>query len=94
MMTKLIGVNNPVLYITYLEVIPPFGLWVEFNDGIKKAVDLKTFLERLPSGTAFDPLRDPAVFERAILRDDTVYWEAENVDLAPEFLYDLPQTID
>jgi hypothetical protein len=89
-MVKLTGVDNPVLYVTYIEVIPPFGLWVEFSDGKQKAVDLKPFLDGLQTGTVFDPLRDPTAFARAILWDDSVYWEAEKVDLAPEFLYALP----
>ncbi len=93
-MVKLIGVDPPVLYLTYLEVILSFGLWVEFSDGTQKAVDLRPFLDSLPPGTVFEPLRDPAAFARAILWDDSVYWEAENADLAPEFLHDLPHRPD
>ena len=93
-MVKLVGVDTPVLYVTYLEVILPFGLWVEFSDGTQKAVDLKPFLDSLPPGTVFDSLRDPAAFARGILWDDSVYWEVEDADLAPEFLHGLPHRPD
>ncbi len=89
-MVKLIRVDKPVLYVTYLEVIPPFGLWVEFSDGTQKAVDLKPFLDSLPNGTVFEPLREPEAFARAYLWDDSVFWETEKADLAPEFLHELP----
>ncbi len=36
----------------------------------------------------FEPLRDPARFARVIVENDSVYWPEDDVDMAPEPLYE------
>src|SRR5215208_7603664 len=62
-------------------------LWLRFSDGVEGIADLGSRLH----GPVFQPLRDPEFFARATLLDDwTVAWP-NDVDLAPEFLYEITQ---
>ncbi len=58
-------------------------VWLRFNDGVEGEIDLAPELE----GEVFEPLSDPAVFERFAV-DDTLVWP-NGADFAPEFLHDL-----
>src|SRR5262245_15379568 len=68
-------------------VCGPFSVFVVFDDGVSKQVNLKHCLK----GPVFKAFRDPAGFAR--LRVDheagTIVW-SEQADIAPETLYLLP----
>ncbi len=59
-------------------------VWLEFNDGLRGEIDLE---DRL-FGPVFEPLKDPADFERLALNPDldTIVWP-NGADFAPEFLH-------
>ena len=61
-------------------------LYLEFDDGVTKRVDVYPLL----SGPIFEPLLDPAYFARMELDEDfgVVQWP-NGADLAPEALHDL-----
>jgi hypothetical protein len=75
------------LHVTGAEVCGPHTLRLSFNDGVKKAVDVRPLLE----GPVFEPLHDPASFARVELDPvcRTVVWP-NGADLAPEALHGLP----
>jgi hypothetical protein len=66
-------------------VVGPYTLEVEFDDGMKRRVDLTGVLH----GRIFEPLKDPEYFAKAKLDEEagTVVWP-NGADIAPEFLYE------
>jgi Protein of unknown function (DUF2442) len=55
-------------------------LW--FNDGLEKTVDFGRWLH----GPMFEPLKDPAYFQRFFVEAGTVTWP-NGADIAPETLH-------
>lgn len=76
-----------MLHIQKAEVRGPHTLWVVFNDGTSKTVDLTPLLD----GPIFEPLKDPAFFARVTVDPicRTIVWP-NGADLAPEALRELP----
>ncbi|MGA9116741.1 MAG: DUF2442 domain-containing protein [Bacteroidota bacterium] len=66
--------------------IADFTLFLRFQDGAEGEVDLREELW----GPVFEPLLDPALFQRFAVHPDlhTVVWE-NGADFSPEFLYQL-----
>jgi hypothetical protein len=54
-----------------------------FNDGLARAVDFTRWIK----GPVFEPLRDPAYFQRFFVDGGTVTWP-NGADVAPETLYE------
>ncbi len=68
--------------ITDIEVVPPYGLRISFEDGVTNVVDLADRLW----GPAFEPLKDPDYFGRVRVHPDVpnvVFWP-NGADLSPE----------
>jgi hypothetical protein len=69
------------------KVCGPYSVFLVFDDGLSKQVNLRRFLR----GPVFKPMLDPAEFAK--LRVDheagTIVWPNE-ADFAPETLYELP----
>lgn len=59
-----------------------FRIFVAFNDGVEASIDFLLWL----SGPVFEPLKDPAYFQRFFLDGGTVAWP-NGADVAPETLY-------
>jgi hypothetical protein len=60
-----------------------YKIRLEFNDDTAKVVDFRKWLE----GPVFEPLKDPAYFQRFFLDGGTVAWP-NGADIAPETLYE------
>lgn len=75
-----------VLRILDARVRGPFSLWLAFNDGTAKQVNVGPLLD----GPIFGPLRDPAYFAKMTLDSvcGTVVWP-NGADFAPEALHEL-----
>jgi hypothetical protein len=75
-----------IIHVTRVQVIEPYSLELEFDNGVRKVVDLRRELY----GTIFEPLRDPAYFKLGYLDPDsrTVTWP-NRADFAPDFLYEM-----
>jgi hypothetical protein len=73
--------------IDKVEVSGPHSLRLEFNDGLRKSVNVLPLLR----GPVFEPLLDSVYFGRVLLDPvaGTVVWP-NGADLAPEALHDLP----
>jgi Protein of unknown function (DUF2442) len=78
-----------VLHVLEVVVCGPWSLRVRFDDGTEKTVDVRPLLR----GPVFEPLLEPAAFARVVVDPvcGTVVWP-NGADLAPEALYDLPET--
>jgi len=74
-----------MLEVTAAEYVGGLRLRVCFNNGEAGTVDLADALW----GPVFEPLRDPATFQRFGLSPvlHTIHWE-NDADFAPEFLYE------
>lgn len=68
--------------VTNVEVRPPYGLRLTFDDGLTRDVDLADELW----GSMFEPLRDPAFFARVFVHNGTVAWP-NGLDLDPLVLH-------
>ena len=68
--------------VTDVEVMPPHGLRVTFDDGLVRDVDLSDELW----GPLFEPLRDPAYFAQVVVDHGTVVWP-NGADLDPLVLH-------
>ena len=75
-----------ILHILEMRVHGPQLLWLAFDDGTRKTVNVSP----LVTGPVFEPLRDPAYFARVQLDGvcGTVVWP-NGADLAPEALHQL-----
>lgn len=79
--------RHPIHHVTKVTVIPPYGLRLEFEDGVWRTVDLEPILR----GELFGPLRDPGLFRQVTIDPEarTVVWP-NGADLDPATLYDWP----
>jgi len=64
-----------------------YKIFLNFDDGLKGIVDLKNFIFN-NSFSAFKRLQDKKQFKDFSLENHTLVW-GNDLDLAPEFLYDL-----
>jgi hypothetical protein len=71
-------------HITNVEYDSGFKLYLQFEDGSWRRVDLEPHL----NGDIFEPLRCPERFASAKLNSDidTVVWD-NGADMSPDFLY-------
>jgi hypothetical protein len=75
-----------IIHVTRVQVVGPYSLELEFDNGVRKRVNLRRELY----GPIFEPLRDPAYFALAYLDPDsrTVTWP-NRADIAPDYLYEM-----
>lgn len=68
-------------------VCGPFSVFIVFDDGVSKQVNLERYLR----GPVFRPLLDPTYFARVRVNHEigTIVWPNE-ADMAPETLYLMP----
>jgi len=82
-------INHTVPWrVTSVLTLPNSQLEVTFVDGTNGKVDMRNFLSSpMVDGTAFESLRDPAVFAEARVVMGAVQWP-NSADLAPDAMYD------
>ena len=68
--------------VTAVEVHPPYGLHLSFDDGLTRDVDLADELW----GPMFEPLKEPALFAQVFVDHGTVVWP-NGADLDPLVLH-------
>ena len=73
-----------MLRVIDVDYIKDYELFITFNDGSKKIVNLKPYL----TGEVFGELLDKDKFVQYGLTRITIEW-ANGADLAPEFLYEI-----
>jgi|FLYL01.1.fsa_nt_gi hypothetical protein len=69
--------------IKSVAVVRPYVLEVEFQDGVKRRINIEPALR----GEMFEPLRDPELFRQVTVDRElgTVVWP-NGADLSPEYL--------
>lgn len=74
--------------VTAVQVIPPYGLRLTFEDGTTGVVDCRPWLYERDDGV-FTPLRDPARFAQVFVDHEagTVVWP-NGADVCPDTLYE------
>jgi hypothetical protein len=74
-------------FVTSVQVIPPYGLRLLFEDGSSGYVDARGWVEGSPG--IFAELRDPAEFARVFvnLESGTIEWP-NGADVDPDTLYE------
>lgn len=68
--------------VTDVEVRPPYGLHLTFDDGVTRDVELADDMW----GPMFEPLKDPAFFAQVSIDHGTVVWP-NGLDLDPLVLH-------
>ena len=76
--------QEPVLKITGFENCGNHKMRVVFNDGAARIFDGRSLLQ----GEAFAPLSDAMVFADCKLDYETLTWLDDELDVAPEFVYE------
>ena len=77
-------------HIKIAHYVGDYRLEVEFDDGIRKVVDLASYLE----GEVFEPLKNKKYFAAVTVHPEleTVVWE-NGADFSPEFLYEIGKEV-
>ena len=73
----------PLIKICGIRPLSNYRLWVRFENGEKKIVDLSGLLE-FP---LFAPLKEQAVFESVFIERGLPIWKDGEISVAPEYLY-------
>ena len=79
--------EHPIYRVTKFEVVAPYTLKVEFNDGLCRTINFRPLLV----GEVFGPLREPAVFNAVTVDPEvqTLVWP-NGADFDPATLHDWP----
>ena len=79
--------EHPIYRVTKFEVVAPYTLKVEFNDGLSRTINFRPLLV----GEIFGPLGEPAVFNAVKIDPEvqTLVWP-NGADFDPATLHDWP----
>ncbi len=69
--------------ITSLKILPDHIMLLTFSDGVVRLFDASIL-----DGEVFEPLKDDAAFESAVLDHGVVTWLNGAIDCAPEYMYE------
>jgi hypothetical protein len=72
------------LEIKKAQYLEEYKILLEFNNGVKKTVDLKDKL----NGEVFEPLRELNFFRAFTIKYNTIEWN-NGADFAPEYLFEI-----
>jgi hypothetical protein len=74
---------NEIPHVIRAEYRGEYRIRVTFSDNSEKTVDFQDWLK----GPVFEPLKDPAYFQRFFAEGGTVNWP-NGADIAPETLHE------
>jgi len=83
--------EHPIYRVCRVEVVAPYTLRVEFDDGIQQRICFKEVL----GGELYRPLRDVTLFNQVRIDPDahTLVWP-NGADFDPATLHDWPQQVE
>ena len=83
--------SHPIHRGRSFQLVGPYTLDVQFQDGLSHTIDFRPVLE----GEMYGPLRDPTVFDRVRLDSEahTLVWP-NGADFDPATLHDWPELRD
>ena len=76
--------NTTFLEVTDVRHLDDYKLWLQFNTGETRIVDLKNEL----IGEVYAPLKNIDYFKQCRITYNTIEW-SNGADFAPEYLYEL-----
>ena len=79
--------THPVHRVERFQIVGPYVVLVQFEDGTEQRIDFRPVLE----GPLFGPLQDPATFNAVVLDQEagTLVWP-NGADFDPATLHDWP----
>ena len=83
--------SHPIYRVIGFEIVAPYKLQVEFDDGQQRTIDFRPVL----TGQLFGPLRDEKYFNQVAIDPEihTLVWP-NGADFAPALLHDWPQYLE
>lgn len=80
--------RHPIYRVRSFEIVAPYTLGVEFDDGTRQIIDFRPVL----AGDVYGPLRDVAFFNQVQIDPEvhTLVW-SNGADFDPATLHDWPQ---
>lgn len=80
--------SHPIYKVISFQIIRPFTLNVQFDDGSSREIDFSPFLR----GELYEPLRDLRLFEQVQIDNEvhTLVWP-NGADFDPATLHDWPE---
>jgi len=83
--------SHPIHSVRSFQIVGPFIMKVQFDDGITRTIDFSPVLH----GEIYGPLRDPALFDAVRIDADahTLVWP-NGADFDPATLHDWPELGD
>jgi uncharacterized protein DUF2442 len=79
--------DHPIYRVTKFELVGPYKVKIQFNDGVSQTIDFEPVLV----GEMYGPLREPAVFNCVKIDPEvhTLVWP-NGADFDPATLHDWP----
>ena len=83
--------HHPIFRVCRFQIIAPFVLRVDFDDGTEQAIDFRPVL----AGELFGPLADLSLFNQVAIDPEvqTLVWP-NGADFDPATLHDWPDHVD
>ena len=81
-----------LLNIINVKYIKNYEIWLKFDNGLEKIVDLKDVIFN-DRRKIFEPLRDMEYFKKFKIKYNTIVWPNE-ADFAPEFLCEIGKEVE
>jgi len=80
--------THPISHVRSFQIVAPFTLHVEFDDGTTQTIDFRPVL----AGQLFGPLRDVELFNQVRIDPEakTLVWP-NGADFDPAMLHDWPE---
>ena len=77
------GEPAAAIKVISVRALDDYTLWLRFSTGETKVFDFKPLL----NAPCFIPLKDEAIFKQAYVDYGVVVWNDDEIDIAPEKLY-------
>lgn len=84
------GEKKEPIKVVGIKPLSDYKLWVRFNTGEAKIYDCKPLLEY----PCYAPLKDAELFKEVYIDYGVPAWQDDEIDIAPEELYEKGITVD
>ncbi len=79
-----------MIWLKDAKYLEDYTVFVQFNNGLEKVLDLEEYIKAKPNNTIFAELKELKKFRQMVYSKDldTIVWQ-NGADIAPERLYEL-----
>ena len=74
---------EPMLFVTHIKHMYSCVYLVEFSNNQTRLFDSSVL-----TGTVFEPLKNPCIYENPVLQYGIVTWDKGTIDCSPDFMYE------